>query len=145
MDSQRPATVVHGSDDDANQHSEDSRNGSQPIVASVVDPEEERRILREHVIQVLREEQAHKHAAIVHAAANDISSSESSYEDVHRGNVVDAAKHYDRRMIHGKAGDISSSECSYEGVERGNVAVVHAAARNYDRHVVRRNSDDISS
>jgi hypothetical protein len=138
MDSQGPGTVVYGSDEDASQYSEDSRNGSQPIVARVVDPDEERRILREQVHQVLQEERAHsKHRApVVHATASDVSSSESSYEDVHRGNVVHAAKHYDRRM----ADDMSASESSYEGEEHGQAAVIHAAAKDYDRHAARGNS-----
>ena len=83
----------------------------------------------------------HKHRAVIHDDASDISSLESSHENVRRGNVVHATKYHDRCM----ADDMSSSESSYESVERRNVAVVRAAAKNYERHVARGKADDMSS
>jgi hypothetical protein len=126
---------MHGSDEDAAQYySEERRHESQPITARVVDPEEERRVVREQVHQVLQEERTHKHAAVIHAGASNVSSSESSYEDRH------GRDGYNRRIIHGMADDISSSESSYENVERENAVDVHAAAKKYDRHTAHKNA-----
>ena len=79
MDERIPGVVVvPGLDEDNSQHSKDHRNefhanSTQGIIARVVDPAEEHRVLREQVQdKILREERAREHVAVVHTIDEDL-------------------------------------------------------------------------
>jgi cell division septation protein DedD len=90
-------------------HSEDGRNeinenSNHAITARVVDPEEEHRVLREQLQQVLREEREHANVAVVHTATID------------RG-----MEHGNKAVVHTAANDSDGGD-----VERGNITARQA-------------------
>jgi hypothetical protein len=91
------AFIMPGLNDDDSRHSEDSWSESpgistHGITARVVDVEEEHRVLREQLHQVLREERAHEGVPVIHTAAIDRS--------VERGDA--AANDVDGDVEHGR-------------------------------------------
>jgi hypothetical protein len=102
---------------DDSQHSEGHRNESNEssthaITARVVDPEEERRVLREQLHQVLQEDREHAHVAVVHPATI--------------GRVMEQGN---KSVVHADADSFD------DDVERGNMTVGQAPIININANV----------